>query len=110
METLQSNRCLLGSRGTFYLIRLFYLSARSFSTSQAGERPAGVLGDERIAGCHERFEPRNDPCVSRRPCLYTGVAERDAGVAYEASPLRAAHGAPPKHFTEVCFAERRQPF
>lgn len=77
---------------------------------EAGEGPAGVIGDELVAGSGEAREKIGNARVGGRAGIDAGIAQSDAGVADESSPLRAFHRAFVKHLPEFFFAERSKPF
>jgi len=72
---------------------------------EAGEGPAGVVGDEGIVGSSEAFERSHYAGVCGRAGRDAGVPEGDAGVADEAAPLGALYGAAAEDGAELLLRE-----
>src|SRR5580658_5834484 len=64
------------------------------------QRPARVLGKQRIVAYGKVFEQRHNAGVGFRTSCYARISQCDAGVANHTAPLRAFHRAAAKNPAE----------
>jgi hypothetical protein len=75
----------------------------------ARKSPLGRFRDQGLPGGREPCKKCRNPFAMVRATREDGIAEGHAGVAYQASPLRALDGTAPKDRAELFLVHRRQP-
>src|SRR6202007_2290068 len=75
----------------------------------AGERPKGGFGDDRVFRSRKALQQFADPSITGCFTVEIGIAQGDASVANQASPLGSLHSAAAKKAAELRFVHFRQP-
>src|SRR5712664_533215 len=75
----------------------------------AGERPKGGIRDDGVFRGRKTLQQFADPSITGCFAVEIGIAQSDASVANQASPLGPLHSAATKKTAELHFVDFRQP-
>src|SRR5260370_22048950 len=101
-------RLVVNLRSPSNRIKIFEQSPFRLSLD-AGKRPKGGFGDDRVFRRRKALQQSADPSISGCFAVEVGIAQRDASVANQASPLGSLHSAALKEAAEFRFVHFRQP-
>ena len=100
--------CQRGSWGSLW--KAGVKTASPLHRLDARKRPLGRFRDEWLRGGGEFLEECANPYVLARTAHGGGIAEGDASVSHEATPLRALDRASAKDGAKLLFVHCGQPF